>query len=103
MKKTCRLFITLVLISLLIACDSSDGHETEATFIGTIEEINNQIALISIDEGEILKSGSRVSINLAVNSQETFQVGDKIKVGYDGEVRESGPLGVNETFIEKIN
>ncbi|WP_270577403.1 DUF3221 domain-containing protein [Caldibacillus thermoamylovorans] len=49
-----------------------------------------------------MKSGSRVHVDLSKNSETDFHVGDKVKVGYDGEVRESDPLQINVVFIEKV-
>jgi hypothetical protein len=96
LKKKLNLFFTILLISLLFACNA------KATFTGTIEEINGQSALVSIEEGEILKSGSSVYVNLSVNSQGMFQVGDKVKVGYDGTTMESSPLQIKTLTLEKV-
>jgi len=103
------------LICLLFACNNTDNKpitsdtdnepitsDVTSTFTGTITEIYDQTALVHIDEGEITKSGSRVHVDLSKNSETTFHVGDKVKVGYDGEVRESDPLQINVVFIEKV-
>lgn len=97
----------MILIGLLPACSSSnseqsDDSETEHTFTGTIEIIEGQHATVDIEEGKILKSGRKVRVDLSVANDTTFQAGDEIRVGYDGEVRESGPLGINTTFVELI-
>jgi hypothetical protein len=97
LKKKFSLFFTIVLISLLSAC-----NHAKATLSGTIEEINGQSALVSIEEGEILKSGANVYVNLSVNSQEMFQVGDKVKVGYDGSTMESSPLQIKTLTLKKV-
>jgi len=103
MKKTISLSIIVLLFSFLAACQSVEKeNKTSATFTGTIEEINGQSALVSIEEGEILNSGNSVNIDLSVNSKETFHVGDRVKVSYDGEVRESLPLSVNVIDIEIV-
>jgi len=101
------LFITILFSCLLYGCNSEDTKnekkEVKATFIGTIEEItDNQIGLVDIVEGEILSSGNRVSVNLSVNPTETFQLGDKIKVGYDGTIMESFPLQINTLTVEPV-
>ncbi|HLS52498.1 MAG TPA: hypothetical protein VK031_00865, partial [Tissierellaceae bacterium] len=65
--------------------DSTDDYENKPNFfIGTIEEINGEVALVSIEKGEILKSGSKVGVDLSVANDKTFQIGNKVKVGYDG-------------------
>ena len=82
--------------------DSTDGNEDQATFTGTIEEINGNMALLSIDKGEILKSGDKASVDLSVAPDETFQVNDKVKVGY-GFVGESGPLTIETKFVKLLD
>lgn len=118
----------IVLVSLLFACSSTndkstvdkdneasslelsreiDGNKSkeafeEITFIGTIDELNGDQALVSIEEGEILRSGSKVDVNLSVASETSFKIGDKVKVGFDGDIRETFPLGINTTFVELV-
>ena len=95
--------------------EAIDGHRSEVnsvgseeeifTFIGVIEEIHvkSNTALVSVEEGDI-SSGSLVGgVGLSVASDTTFEVGDKIKVGFDGLIRESQPLGINTTFVELID
>jgi len=97
----------IVLIGLIVACsftndDHSEDNKIKDTFTGTIELIEGQNAIVNITSGEILKSGKKVSVDLSVAQDTTFRVGDEIKVGYEGEVRESGPLGINTTFVQLI-
>lgn len=122
-KKLVALFIIL-LVGMLFACGTQEINSTENdneneinngdedttsvaieeySFIGTIEEINGTNAIVSVEEGEILNSGNKVDVNLSVASDTTFQVGDKVKVGYDGVIREIFPLGINTISVEKIN
>lgn len=107
MKLKIGVLLTTFLISLLVACTSVDNetkdNTAKASFIETIADINGQNAIVVIDEGEILKSGNRVFVNLSVNRNTTFQVGDKIRVQYDGEIRESNPLRINVINVELIN
>ncbi|MCM3768500.1 YobA family protein [Neobacillus niacini] len=107
-----RFLLLTFIIGLLVACTpvNTDPNDNEikvdkATgfFIGTIEEKSDQNAIVNVDQGEILKSGNRVFVNLSVNSNATFQVGDKIRVDYEGEVRESYPFRINVTNVELIN
>ncbi|OLS38259.1 hypothetical protein BTR22_07150 [Alkalihalophilus pseudofirmus] len=96
-----RVFMLLTLC-LLAACSNGDQMQN-AAFTGTIESIHNDSAIIAIEEGEILSSGDKVSVNLAVNEEETFQVGDQVVVEYDGAVMESYPLQVHTISIKLIN
>jgi len=128
LKKILYLLLMIVLVSLLFACSSTndkstvdkdneasslelsreiDGNKSkeafeEITFIGTIDELNGDQALVSIEEGEILRSGSKVDVNLSVASETSFKIGDKVKVGFDGDIRETFPLGINTTFVELV-
>lgn len=84
-----------------------DGNEADVDdaiiFVGIIEEINGDNAIVSIEEGSILNSGSKADIDLSVASDTTFHVGDKVRVRHDGIIREKFPLGINTIFVELIN
>lgn len=95
------------LLGLMMACDStnnnsSDENKLKDTFTGTIELIEGQNATVDISSGEILKSGRKVRVDLSIAQETTFRVGDEIEVGYEGDVRESGPLGINTTYVRLI-
>src|SRR5690625_3891572 len=100
--------LSILLVCFLCSCSSpnvdsiDDDNDNEATFIGTIEEIKGDNAIVSIEKGEILNSGSKADVNLSVASDTTFEIGDKVKVGFDGNVRERFPLGINTTFVELL-
>lgn len=66
------------------------------------EEINGQSALIAIDNGQILSSGDKVIVDLLDTSEDSFECGDLVRVGYDGSVRESYPLQIDTLTLEKI-
>lgn len=98
--KTLVILFTVILMSLLIACHSSG--ESEETFTGIIKKINEQSAVVSIEDGDILNSGTEVNVDLSVAEDITFQIGDKIRVGYHGDVRETHPLGIDTSFVERV-
>ena len=111
MKKSYTLIIVIFLSCFLFACNSEDPKVKEdegsegniITFIGTIEEISAQkTGLILVEEGGILQSSDKVWVNLSINPTETFQVGDKVKVGYDGEVKESYPAQIKTLSVERV-
>lgn len=105
MKKLVTIIGACLFALLLIACNNTketEEKEKEVTFIGTISEINDQTAIISIEEGEILNSGSSVTVDLSVNENEIFFVGDKVEVVYDGIVREIHPLSINTISVKKV-
>lgn len=113
MKKRGFVFLTAILTIGLVACnaDNHTSHEdssigtdsTTVNFDGTIEEINGDSVLVAIDAGEILRSGDKVKVDLSSASDETFEIGDKIRVEYDGTIRESYPLQVNTLSIQKLD
>ena len=113
MKKRGFVFLTAIITIGLVACnaDNHTSHEdssistdpTTVTFDGTIEEINGISALVAIDAGEILSSGDKVTVDLSSASDETFETGDKVRVEYDGTIRESYPLQVDTLSIQKLD
>ncbi|MBG9453245.1 hypothetical protein ABE61_03930 [Lysinibacillus sphaericus] len=100
MKKTISLFITLLLFcSLLVMCKS----EVKATFVGVIEEmVNDRKAVVYVTESENNAVYGIVYVNLAKNPDETFKVGDKVKVGYNGKVQGTAPMAVTTLTVELV-
>ena len=104
----------MFLSCFLFACNSEnpkvkenegDGGSADkiVTFTGTIEEIYEQkTGLIVVEVGEMLRSSDKVYVDLSVNTTETFQVGDRIKVGFDGIVMESYPAQINTLSVERV-
>jgi len=43
-----------------------------------------------------------VVVDISVKNDEAFQVGDKVKVGYDGAIRESSPAQINTLSVDLI-
>lgn len=64
--------------------------------IGTIKEIYDNMALVDGTRGKIL-------VTLSVNNDETFRVGDKVRVGYNGTIMESNPAQIKTLSIELID
>ena len=113
MKKRGFVFLTAIITIGLVACnaDNHTSHEdssigtdsTTVNFDGTIEEINGDSALVAIDDGEILSSGDKVTVDLSSAPDEIFEIGDKVQVEYDGMIQESYPLQVNTLSIQKLD
>jgi len=73
------------------------------SFIGVIEQIENDNAFITIKEGEIMRSGNEVVIDLSVAKEEAFLVGDWVDVEYDVHtVQESHPLGIDPIAVQRV-
>ena len=68
--------------------------------MGTIQEITGDSAIIDAAE-EDGKTLVQISID-PVNPNETFQIGDKVRIGYDGMIMESAPAQVNTLTVEKV-
>lgn len=102
MKTIKLLLLSLLAMILLAGCNLSKENQSDATFTGTIEEVTADNAIVAVEEGEILTSGDTVMVSLENVEDETFEVGDNVRVGYDGPIMESDPLQINTIFIEKI-
>lgn len=108
MRKKLTFLFMIIFFGLLSACGSSDDNksdnsETKSTFTGTIETIDGKNAIVGIEDGEILRSGRKASVDLSAAGDTVFEIGDKIKVGYDGTIQEKYPLGITTTFVELID
>ena len=102
MRNKIILFCFTVVASLLFAC-GSENPKVKATFVGTIEEIHSSgTATVSEIEANDNKSFGLVVIDLPANAEEPFQVGDKVKVGYDGTGLETAPVRISTITIEKV-
>ncbi|BAK16744.1 ABC-type sugar transport system, ATPase component [Solibacillus silvestris StLB046] len=102
MKSKFSLLYLFLLSSMLFACNSPE-NDVKATFVGIIEEVHEESATVSVIEADgIYKISGLVNINLSVNPEESFQVGDKVKVGYDGTTMETSPLGIKTLTLEKV-
>lgn len=106
-----RIFKAFAIIVLLpiIGCSNSIASSEEneiktesSSFTGTIKEINDNRALVSakVYEGN---PESDVFIDLSVNNAETFQVGDKVKVEFEGIIKESNPAQINTLSVVLVD
>ncbi|MBK3493751.1 hypothetical protein JFL43_02525 [Viridibacillus sp. YIM B01967] len=100
MKKKFILIFTFLLCGGLLFILSES--EVKATFTGVIEEINEQGAVVYVTEDEDNAVSGIIAVYLAKNPDETFQVGDKVKVGYDGTIRDTAPIGITTLTVELV-
>lgn len=109
-----KLFIGLVATIVLLAISGCSnligmGEEKEtngpekvgSVFIGTIKKIYDQKAFVNAKNGGILEGN--VIVDLSVNNDETFQIGDKIKVEFDGTILESSPAQINTLSVKLVD
>ncbi len=102
MGKIRSILFVILLSILLIACSNSD-NKSKAVFKGVITKINEQTAVASVVEGyNKIRSGTIVSVNLSVNEDTLFIVGDRVVVGYDGSVMEGSPAQSNTEYVELL-
>lgn len=107
MSNRCKA-LAIILLFVTVGCSHLiDENEVEdeapitvnSSFTGTIIEITDNTAIVhaTLGGGE-----GKVFVNLSVNSDETFQVGDEVKVGFDGVIMESNPAQINTLSVELI-
>lgn len=77
--------------------------EPTASFTGVIEEITGGSAVVWVSGNESgLRRGDRVIISLA-KAGEPLRGGDRVRVGFDGDLAETYPIQVNAQTIERID
>lgn len=104
-----KVLITVIVLLFLIVtgCSNSQDNNNDSNntdnpvFTGTIKEINGNMAIVSAVLVEGNPEGD-VYVDLSVNKDESFQVGDKIKVEFDGIIRESHPAQINTISVELV-
>lgn len=106
--------ISIVMIGVLIFSkvkikkqDIGTGKDNPAeiySFCGTIKQVEENVFLVEPDEGEqIRKAGDTVMIGkLQLDTNVKFEVGEHIRVIYDGRVLETAPLQVNAISYEAL-
>lgn len=110
-------FLVVFLVGICISACGSSATKSEIEnndmnfstpdkpifFTGSIEEIIDGDRAIVL--GSIVKENPEglVFVNLSVNKNEKFQVGNKIKVGFDGTIMESNPAKINTLSVELID
>lgn len=84
--------------------DSNSDDEVKATFTGTIVKINNQYQSVQVDveEGGSSLKGEIITVDISVNDEATFEVGNKVEVGFDGSIQETSPLGIGKVFYVEL-
>lgn len=80
---------------------SVDTVESE-TFTATVTEVGDKRLTVEIRDGDEL-GGLSGTVVVLLGEDKTFNVGDKVKVTYSGQVMMSEPPQVYATKIEKVN
>ena len=106
MKKIIALILTLIVFGSLAACDEeSQNNATPAHFVGKVIEIYENGYLLEVtDEGNYghLALGTTVQVNINTDDTTEYELGDNLKVVFDGTISKSYPPQVLHVIsIEK--
>lgn len=75
-----------------------NGEATGSMFTGTVSSINGKTIVVTPNEGEdILSSGDKIEVT--IDTDHNFAVGDKVKVSYEGDVMDGR---VTATKVEEM-
>lgn len=79
--------------------------QVEYLFCGTITKIEENLFLVKPDENEeIRKSADLIMVQkLKIDNNVKFEIGERIKVTYDGNVLETYPAQINTIKYEEIS
>lgn len=100
--------LAIILLLAIVGCSYSIDNNVEEndeakpenySFTGEILEINDEVAIVYATFED--RQGD-VYVDLSVNKTETFQVGNKIKVEYDGIILYSNPAQINTLSVKNI-
>lgn len=109
MKK--RFFCLLLVCILLAGCSkvrTMDDILREPNFAGTVVEVHEQSILVRVQEDEDeLRSSDLMSVSLDAELKDSalhFNVGDEVRIYYDGSIAESYPAQIHTVYaIVRIN
>lgn len=97
-------YLTFIII-FLSACTKPMNMNSvvkEPNFTGRVEEIEENSILVRVDEDEEeAASSDLISVSLDVELEDSmtdFNVGDKVRIYYDGNIAESYPAQVNKVY-----
>ncbi len=104
-KKNVVLFIVGMLL-VLTACGKKEGDkveiESEASFYGEVQEVNEENILVQVyDEEGNPEEKNILYVSLDTQLEESdadFEVGDKVTVYYNGAITKSYPGQVNMVY-----
>ena len=95
--------VVVILLSCLLAACNTDSKVKE-TFTGTVETVSKSGGIrVNVEEATDKKFGGLVDVNMPDDTTEKFNVGDKVKVGYNGMTFERAPVMVQAIEIEKVD
>lgn len=102
-----KLTALIILFAFLIMCSGCSRNSMDyiiankPSVTGIVEEVRDDYVIIYSETAEGYPNGSRWSIPLKVESQDSYtdiSIGDEIVVYYDGSVMETDPLQVGTVY-----
>lgn len=103
MKKLLLCLVTaLVLITGCSKEMNMDKVLNEPNFVGVVTEVNEHSILVKVNEDEDdIRSSDLMSVSLDVEIDDSitdFNIGDEVRVYYDGMIAESYPAQINKVY-----
>lgn len=104
MKKNIVIITSIVFVIIIVIAGIFTYYMARnEVFKGTIESINNGIILVIPDEGEdIRKSSDKIAMGINKKDNDTFSVGQKVSIKYNGQVQETYPAQIKPIKITII-
>lgn len=107
MKKiTVLLLFSCILFTACTSSNENDGYLEEVNFAGIVEEVNENTILVRVNEDEEeIRSSDLISVSLDVEIEDSMadiNIGDEVRVYYDGVVAESYPAQVNNVYAIEL-
>lgn len=101
-----RMFFYLILmVALFAGCSNPMGRNNlvnEPNFAGIIEEVGEQSILVRVNEDEDeIRSSDLISVSFDDELEDgitDIEIGDKVRVYYDGNIAESYPAQINKVY-----
>ena len=78
---------------------------TECLFCGTITQVEENLFFVEPDEGEKIRQSSNLIMvgKLKLDTNVKYEVGERIRIFYDGTVMETYPAQIKATKYESIS
>lgn len=109
MKKTVSLILCICLCAAAAGCGNQMNMNTvlkEPNFAGIVEEVYDGTILVAVNEDEDeYKSSDLISVSLDVELKDglsEYEVGDEVRVYYDGTIAESYPAQIMKVYAITI-
>ena len=106
MKRALIIFAIIVCVLTSVGCGTVDeGNDAlNPNFIGEVLEKYENGCLVSVaDSGNTsLNIGDKATVNTNIENCPQYDVGDRLRIVFDGSVAESYPMQIHGVFIVSI-